>query len=126
MASLLFLVMSSGVETSLNISDKQQSIRLVRLPTLSPLPSRRNRPCRSPHSLHSSTSLGMTSDSGVIAPVQIREKIVAPFAIDEKLFVDLPGDKLVVQFVEAGEVIERAFGCVIARPPGSHQKRPLA
>src|SRR5437660_9359489 len=54
-------VMSSGVETSLNISETV-SIELVRHPTLSPLPSRRNRSCRSSRALHSSTSLGMTSD----------------------------------------------------------------
>src|SRR6266446_152972 len=68
--------MSSGVETSLTISlgedsQKYLEIELVRLPTLSPLPSRRNRPCRSPRSLHSSTEpvvsevegLGMTIES---------------------------------------------------------------
>src|SRR5438874_155481 len=60
-------VMSSGVETSLNISETV-SIELVRLPTLSPLPSRRNRSCRSSHSLHSSTSLGMTSDHQYFDP----------------------------------------------------------
>src|ERR1700730_6088754 len=53
--------MSTEVETSLDISDRKQSeIELVRLPTLSPLPSRHNCPCRSSRSLHSSTSLGMT------------------------------------------------------------------
>src|SRR5205823_14885290 len=58
---MLIFVMSTEVETSLNIYDQQQyEIELVRLPTLSPLPSRHNRPCRSSHSLHSSTSLGMT------------------------------------------------------------------
>src|SRR5436190_21459564 len=51
--------MSSEVETS-QYFDHEQEIELVRLPTLSPLPSRRNRLCRSSHSLHSWTSLGMT------------------------------------------------------------------
>jgi len=46
--------MSSEVETS-QYFDHEQEIELVRLPTLSPLPSRRNRPCRSSRSLHSST-----------------------------------------------------------------------
>jgi hypothetical protein len=44
----------------------------------------------------SSTSLGMTSGSGIIAPVQVREKIVAPFAIGQKFFIKLPGNKLIV------------------------------
>ena len=68
----------------------------------------------------------MTSGSDVVAPVQVREKIVAPFAIGQKCFIQLAGDQLVVQFIEAGEVIGRPLGCVLARGAGPHQKRPIA
>src|SRR5258708_7718719 len=44
-----FLIRRRSFVTATSLS---ASIELVRLPTLSPLPSRRNRPCRSPRSLH--------------------------------------------------------------------------
>src|SRR5712671_5872047 len=116
--------MSSGVETSLNISEQITPIGLVRLPTLSLLPSRCNRPCR--FLPLPSIPLAMTSGSEVIAPVQVREKIVPPFAVGQKLFIQLSGFELVVQFIEAGEVIECTLGCVFARGAAPHQKRPIA
>jgi hypothetical protein len=47
--SMIFLIPRKSFVTATSLS---VSIELVRLPTLSPLPSRRNRPCRSARSLH--------------------------------------------------------------------------
>ena len=58
-------VMSSEVETSLDISPSGIEIELVRPPTLSPLPSRPNGPCRSPRSLHSSTEPALSEVEGL-------------------------------------------------------------
>src|SRR5437762_14026491 len=65
------IVMPSEVETSLTISvaasavGKHLEIELVRLPTHSPLPSRLRRPCRSSHSLHSSTERVLSEVEGL-------------------------------------------------------------
>jgi hypothetical protein len=58
--------------------------------------------------------------STVIAPVQIREKIVARLAIGEEFFVHLAGHELVAQLVETDEVIKRAFRRIFACGAGPH------
>jgi hypothetical protein len=98
-------VMSSGVETSLNISEPSYDQTISR---------------------DSSTSLGMTSHSRIITPVEVREKIVAPLAIGEEFFIDCAGRELVVQLIEAAKVIEGALGGVFARGASPHQERPIA
>ena len=68
-AKLIILVMSSEVETSRTLPKVSRD---------------------------SSTSLGMTSGLDVIAPVHVWEKIVAPLAIAQEVFVELIADKLIV------------------------------
>ena len=61
----------------------------------------------------------------IIAPVHVWKNVVPPFAIAQKFFIGRVGDKLIVQAVETGKVIDRALGRVFARGPGLHQKRPI-
>ena len=68
----------------------------------------------------------MTSGSDVIPPVDVWEKIVAPLAIGQEFLIELPGNKLIVQFIEGAEVIDRALGRILARRSGSHEKGPIA
>jgi hypothetical protein len=42
------------------------------------------------------TSLGMTSGLSIVPPIDVREQVVAPFAIAQKLVIDVVGDKLIV------------------------------
>lgn len=56
----------------------------------------------------------------IVPPVQVREKIVARFAIGEEILVYLTGRELVVQFVETAKVIKRAFRRIFARGAGPH------
>jgi hypothetical protein len=58
--------------------------------------------------------------SNVILPVYIRKKIVAPFAVGQKFLINRIGDKLIVQSIEANEVILRSFRCVFPGCPGFH------
>ena len=62
-------------------------------------------------------SLGITNDSDVIAPVHVREKIVPPFAVAKKLFVDIIRHKQIVQSVETNKMIRRSFGRIFLRCP---------
>ena len=62
----------------------------------------------------------------IVAPVHVREKIVAPFAIGEEFLIQLFGLELALQFIEASEVIESALGRVLACSSRSHEKRPIA
>src|SRR5438128_6257408 len=67
-----------------------------------------------------------TSTSNIVLPVHIWEEVVAPFAVVQKLAIDIVCDELIVQSIEAGKMIHRAFGCVFARRSGFHQERPVA
>jgi len=59
-----------------------------------------------------SLQLALGIRSNVILPVYVWEKIVAPFAIGQKFLIDRVGHKLIVQSIEANEVILRPFRCV--------------
>ena len=65
-------------------------------------------------------------NSNIITPVHVREKIVAPFTVPKKFFIHIVCRKLIVQSVEAGKMIHRAFGCVFARCPSFHEECPVA
>ena len=56
----------------------------------------------------------------IVAPVQVRKNVVAPFAVAQKFFIEIICDKLIVQTVEASKVIDRALSGVFARSPGFH------
>ena len=88
--------MSSGVETSLAVPTrkKRKRERFLDFITLRFI------------------SLGMTN-LNVIAPIDIREKVVPPFAIVQKLLVDVAGHHLIAQSVEADEVIHCALGGIL-------------
>ena len=73
-----------------------------------------------------STSLGLTIRLYVIPPVYVREKVIAPFAIAQKLFIHVIRGELIVQSVETTEVIERAFRGVLFRCARFDQERPIA
>ena len=61
-----------------------------------------------------------------MAPIDIRKRIVAPFAIGEEFFIDRAGNELLMQFIEAREMIERSLGSILASRAASHEKRPVA
>ena len=67
---LIFLVMSSEVETSRNLPKKV--------------------------SRDSATSRGMTSGLDVISPIHVWKKVVTRFAVAQKSFINLIGNKLIV------------------------------
>ena len=69
-AKLIFLVMSSEVETSRNLPKKV--------------------------SRDSATSRGMTSGLDVISPIHVWKKVVTRFAVAQKSFINLIGNKLIV------------------------------
>ena len=69
-AKLIFLVMSSEVETSRNLPKKV--------------------------SRDSATSRGMTSGLDVISPIHVWKKVVTRFAVAQKFFINLIGNKLIV------------------------------
>ena len=56
----------------------------------------------------------------IIAPVHVWKKVVAPFAIAQKFFINHRGDKLIVQAIETSKVVDRALGRVFARSPCFH------
>ena len=59
-------------------------------------------------------------DLSIIAPVNVRENVVPPFAIAQKFLIEIICGKLIVQTVEAGKVIDCALSRVFARSPGFH------
>jgi len=69
-AKLIFLVMSSEVETSRNLPKKV--------------------------SRDSATSRGMTSGLDVISPIHVWKKVVTRFAVAQKFFINLIDNKLIV------------------------------
>ena len=69
-AKLIFLVMSSEVETSRNLPKKV--------------------------SRDSATSRGMTSGLDVVPPIHVWKKVVTRFAVAQKSFINLIGNKLIV------------------------------
>ena len=62
----------------------------------------------------------------IIAPVYVWESVVAPFTLAQKFFIDIVCRKLIVQSIEAGKMIHRAFGCVFACCSGFHEECPVA
>ena len=62
----------------------------------------------------------------VIAPVYVWESVIAPFTVTQKFFIDIVCRKLIVQSIEAGKMIHRAFGCVFACCSGFHEECPVA
>src|SRR5947208_14163850 len=70
--------------------------------------------------------LGPIRDSSIIAPVHVRKKVIAPFTIAQKFFIHIVSCKLIVQSIEAGKMIHRAFGCVFACRSGFHEECPVA
>ena len=69
-AKLIFLVMSSEVETSRTLPKKV--------------------------SRDSATSRGMTSGLDVVPPIHVWKKVVTRFAVAQKFFIDLIDNKLIV------------------------------
>jgi len=59
-------------------------------------------------------------DLSIVPPVHVWKNVVPPFAVAQKLFIEIICDKLIVQTVEPIKVIDRALGCVFARSPGFH------
>ena len=59
-----------------------------------------------------SLQLALGIRSNVILPVYVRKRIVAPFAIGQKFFIDGVGDNLIVQSIEANKVVLCSFCCV--------------
>ena len=59
-------------------------------------------------------------DLSIVPPVHLRKNVVPPFAIVQKFFIEIVCDKLIVQTVEPGKVIDCALCGVFARSPGFH------
>ena len=59
-------------------------------------------------------------DLSIVVPVHIRKNVVSPFAVTQKFFIETVCNKLIVQTVEAGKVIDRALSRVFPRSPGFH------
>jgi len=59
-------------------------------------------------------------DLSIVAPVHVRKNVVPPFAVTQKIFIEIICDKLIVQTVETSKVIERALSGVFAGRPGFH------
>ena len=59
-------------------------------------------------------------DLSIVAPVNVRKNVVAPFAVAQKFFIEIICDKLIVQAVETSKVIDRALSGVFASSPGFH------
>ena len=62
----------------------------------------------------------------VVAPIHIREKVVAPFAVAQKFFIDVVRRKLIVQSIETNKVIYGSLRGVLLCRSCFHQKRPVA
>ena len=56
----------------------------------------------------------------IVAPVHVRKNVILPFAVAQKFFIESICDKLIVQTIEAGKVMDCALGRVFARSPGFH------
>ena len=65
-------------------------------------------------------------DLSIVSPVHVRKKVVPPFAVTQKFFIEIICDKLIVQTIEASKMINRALSGVFAGSPGFHQKCPVA
>ena len=61
-----------------------------------------------------------TRKLSIVTPVHVWKKVVPPFAIAQKFFIDHVGDKLIVQTVETSKMIDRALGRVFAGSPSFH------
>jgi hypothetical protein len=80
-AKLIFLVMSSEVETSRTLPKKVSRD--------SSQPSHKA-------TAGQATSRGMTSGLDVVSPIHVWKKVVTRFAVAQKFFIDLIGNKLIV------------------------------
>ena len=61
----------------------------------------------------------------VVAPIHVREKVVAPFAVAQKFFIDVVCRKLIVQSIETNKVIHGSLCGVLLCRSCFHQKRPV-
>lgn len=62
----------------------------------------------------------------VIAPIHVRENIIAPFAILQKDLIDLVGRELIVQTVESAQMFQRSLRRIFPGGAGFHEERPIA
>src|SRR4051812_5647762 len=63
---------------------------------------------------------------GKVAPVHVREQIVAPFAIGQEIFVYLLFCDAVVKTIEPDQVIHGTFTGVLSGSAVFHEERPIA
>ena len=61
----------------------------------------------------------------IVAPVYVRKNVVAPFAVAQKFFIEIIRDKLIVQTIEAGKVIDGALSCVFPRGARFYEESPI-
>src|SRR4051812_3709982 len=59
-------------------------------------------------------------------PIYVRENVVAPFAVRQKTFVDLPGNEVVMQPIEPQQMIGDSLRSVMFRGAGPDEKCPVA
>src|SRR5436189_3848489 len=59
--------------------------------------------------------------SNIATPIDVRENVVAPFAVGQKSFVHLPSHKLIIQPVKPQQMIRDSFCRVMFRSPGLDQ-----
>src|SRR5437588_5837139 len=82
--------------------------------------------CHSFHRRGVSTSLDMTKGSSEVPPIQLREKVIAAFAVREKRFIHVARIELFPEAIEAEQVIGHALGGGMFRGPGFHEEGPIA
>src|SRR3954469_2969885 len=69
----------------------------------------------------------MSSSFGTIwPPIDLRENVVAPFAVRQETFVDLSGDELVMQSIEPQQMFGDSLCRVMFCGAGPDEKRPVA
>lgn len=57
-------------------------------------------------------------DLSIVPPVHVRENIIPPFAVTQKFFIHIVCERLIVQTIEAGKVIDCALSRVFPRSVG--------
>src|SRR4051794_19196826 len=92
-------------------------------PWASAFPGRRRyrRATRPREGEQSSSSFGT-----IWPPIYLRENVVAPFAVRQKTFVDLPGNEVVMQPIEPQQMIGDSLRRVMFRGAGPDEKCPVA
>src|SRR5688572_31995651 len=63
---------------------------------------------------HGRPGIGGKITSNIVSPIDVRENVVAPFAVREECFIDPFAADLIVKSSEAEHVILRSLGRVIA------------